>query len=378
MASANLKVQSTQNYDEWFHMIQPAYDDIGNPNFLDSNGDLVEGIYSGVPNSIYHELDAYSSSLIKELAKNTPAHVYRQYFSDEERKRTTAQRNTLDTGSFGHELILEPIGFYDRYFRVPLAIEYPNALHTNAELKDALKALGKKVSGTKPDLVKRLLDTDPNALIFDDLIAKSIIKGAGVKAYNEAVKLVDSSKCSTVLAAFNDGALSHITKKTPIDGLVWDDAHRILETFKSHARAKRLISNGFAELTVIARDPDSGLMLKVKFDYINKHAIASDVKSTRSANPNKFRFQCRDLRYDVQESFYKYVANLAGIPVKLFAFIGIEYLEADICEVFEMKRTRQVVAHRDMKKAIATLKECLDSENWYGYTKNDEVVVIDW
>lgn len=62
----------------------------------------------------------------------------------------------------------------------------------------------------------------------------------------------------------------------------------------------------------------------------------------------------------------------------MFAFIGVEYLEADICEVFEMKCTRQMIAHNDMKKAIATLKECLDSENWYGYTKNDEVVVIDW
>ena len=378
MASANLKVQETEKPTEWLNTILPAYDDLGNPNFLDSNGDLVEGIYSGVPNSVYHELDAHSSSLIKELAKNTPAHVFRQYFSNEERKRTAAQRNTLDTGTYGHELILEPIGFYDRYFRVPLAIEYPTALHTSAELKDALKAAGQKVSGTKSELVKRLLDAKPNTLIFDDLIAKSIIKGAGVKAYNEAVKMVEDNKCSSLLAAFNDGALSHITHKTPIDGLVWDDAHRILDTFKSHARAKRLISNGFAELTVIARDPDTGLMLKVKFDYINKHAIASDVKSTRSANPNKFRFQCRDLRYDVQESFYKYVANLAGIPVKLFAFIGVEYLEADICEVFEMKRTRQMIAHNDMKKAIATLKECLDSENWYGYTKNDEVVVIDW
>lgn len=146
MASVNLKVQETEKPTEWFNTILPAYDDLGNPNFLDSNGDLVEGIYSGVPNSVYHELDAHSSSLIKELAKNTPAHVFRQYFSNEERKRTAAQRNTLDTGTYGHELILEPIGFYDRYFRVPLAIEYPTALHTSAELKDALKAAGQKRS----------------------------------------------------------------------------------------------------------------------------------------------------------------------------------------------------------------------------------------
>lgn len=363
---------------EWYKTIQPAYNDLGEPNYLDKQGHLVEGIFDGIENDVYHELDAYSSSMIKEFAKSTPAHVYRNYFSNESRKRTQAQRNTLDTGTYGHELILEPMGFYDRYFRVPLAIEYPDALHTAADLQEALSKLNEKVSGKKSELIERLLKADPNAVIFDDILSKAIINGAGIAAYNEAVKMVSEKKCSSVLAAFNDGGLSHVTYKTPIDGLVWDDAHRIQKTFQSHPRAKRLINNGYAELTMIARDSETGLMLKVKFDYINNEAIASDVKTTRSANPNKFRMQCRDLRYDVQASFYKYVANLCGVPVKLFAFIGVEFLEADICEVFELKRSRQAIADTDMKKAISTLKECLDSENWFGYTRNDEVVVIDW
>lgn len=362
----------------WFDNISPAYNDLGEPNFLDSQGDLIEGIYDGVPNDVYHNLDAFSSSLIKELTKNTPAHVYRQYYSDVERKRTLAQRATLDTGTYGHELILEPAGFYDRYFRVPLAADYPAALHTAAEIKDILKEKGEKTSGTKAELIKRLTKIDKSVQIFDCILASAIIKGAGLSAYNEALKLIDEKKCTNVISAFDDGKLSHITNKTPIDGLVWDDAHRIQSTFKSHARAKRLISNGYAELTVIARDPDTGLMLKTKFDYINKRAVASDVKTTRSANPRKFAMQCRDLRYDVQESFYKYVANLAGIPVKLFAFVSIEYLEADICEVFELKRSRQITADNDMRDGLRMLKECLDTENWFGYSKNDEIMVIDW
>lgn len=363
---------------QWFDHITPAYNDLGGANYLDANGDLIEGLYSDLPNDVYHSLSAFSSSLIKELVKNTPAHVYRNYFSDIDRKRTTAQRNTLDTGTYGHELILEPEGFYDRYFRVPLKVDFPDALSTAAEIKAELKNAGIKCTGTKAELVERARAELPHIDIFDAILEDAIEKGAGKQALAEAQARLNSKACSSLLTAFDDGALSHVTHKSPIDGLVWDDAHRIQQTFLTHARAKKLISNGFAELTMIARDADTGLMLKVKFDYINEMAIASDVKTTRSANPRKFAMQCRDLAYDVQAEFYKYVANLAGVPVELFAFVSVEYLEADICEVFEIHRTRQLKAKEQMKNALSTLKQCLEDENWFGYTVNDEIMVIDW
>lgn len=366
------------NVTEWFDCITPAYDAYGEPNFLDNNGNLVEGIFTDVPNDVYHSLSAFSSSLIKELVKNTPAHVYRNYFSDIQRKRTTTQRNTLDTGTYGHELVLEDTIFTQKYFRVPLQCEYPNALSTSAQLKEALKEAGLKTTGTKAELVERISKELPQVEVFDAILHKAYIDGAGFAALEAAKERVERKECSSIQSAFDEGALSSVTKKTPVDGLVWDDAHRIQQTFLTHARAKKLISNGFAELTMIARDPDTGLMLKVKFDYINKDAIASDVKTTRSANPRKFAMQCRDLSYDVQAEFYKYVANLAGVPVKLFAFISIEFLDADICEVFEINRSRQLKAHEQMKEGISTLAYCLDTEDWHGYSRADEIMVIDW
>ena len=70
------------------------------------------------------------------------------------------QRNTLDTGTLGHELILEPEHFSSRYFRVPLAKEYPNALTTIKQLQDTLKDAGLKITGTKPELVERVLKSN--------------------------------------------------------------------------------------------------------------------------------------------------------------------------------------------------------------------------
>ena len=361
----------------WTSRIKPAYEN-GSPTFLDKDGDVVEGIYADVPNDVYHALPAYSSTLIKELVKTTPQHAFRKFLSDVERKRTIAQRNTLDTGTLGHELILEPQHFTNRYFRVPLAKEHPNALTTIKQLQDSLKGAGLKTSGTKSELIQRVRENLPETQILDVIIEKAYVSAVGQTAYDKAKELVAEKKASNIYEAFSDGLLNDCTSLLPMDGLVWDDAHRVQETFLTHERAKKLISNGYAELTIIARDPETGLMLKVKFDYINKDAIASDVKTTRSANPHKFRLQCRDLAYDVQEAFYKYVANLQGVPVSIFAFIAVEYLEADICEVYELSANVQARAKIKMAKALKCLESCLSKNSWHGYSKNKEVMVLDW
>lgn len=373
----NALAKKSESIEVWTNRIQPAYiNDL--PTFLDEDGDVIEGIYAGVPNDVYHALPAYSSTLIKELVKTTPQHAFRKFFSNVERKRTSAQRNTLDTGTLGHELILEPEHFSSRYFRVPLAKEHPNALTTIKQLQDTLKDAGLKITGTKPELVERVKEQLPNTPVLDVIIEEAYVSAVGQTAYDKAKELVAEKKASNIYEAFSDGLLTEYTSKLPMDGLVWDDAHRVQETFLTHERAKKLINNGYAELTVIARDPETGLMLKVKFDYINKNAIASDVKTTRSANPHKFRLQCRDLAYDVQEAFYKYVANLQGIPVSIFAFIAVEYLEADICEVYELSSNVQARAKVKMLKAVKCLENCLSKNSWHGYSKNKEVMVLDW
>lgn len=363
---------------QWYDHILPAYNIDGKANYLNDKGELIEGIYDGVENDVYHSLDAYSSSLIKELVKSTPAHAFRHYFSEIKRTRTLTQARTLDTGTLGHEVILEPQGFYERYFKLPHAHDHTDALFTTQQMAKKCKELNLKISGSKKELTKRLIEHDKNIKIFEHIIEQTLLKNAGISAFNAATTAVEKKQASSLLRAFELEEITKLATKNPVDSVIWDDIMRILDTFSKHARAPRLINDGFAELAVFARCPKTGLMLKCKFDYINKQAIASDVKTTRSADPKNFTYQCKDLRYDVQESFYRYVGNLAGIPVKLFAFIAIEFNQADICEVYEFSKIRQHKAHQDMLKGLDTLVDCLNSQHWYGYTKNDEIMVINW
>lgn len=362
----------------WHERIQSAYDDDGHPNYLNDKGELIEGIYDGLENDVYHSLDAYSSTMLKTLVKTSPAHVYREYYSGIERVRTTTQRNTLDTGSYGHELVLEPVGFYQRYFRTPLPTEHKHALTSAEDLKAKCKELDLKVSGTKKELTQRLLEHDPDLPIYESIISNLYQDALTPEQFSAVQQLVDEKKAKTLAEACEQHKKVDPSMKLPIDGMVWDDAHEIHNTFKKHARARRCISGGFAELTIISRCPTTGLLLKAKFDYINKYGIASDVKTTRSANPDKFAKQCRDLRYDVQESFYRYVATLQGVNIECFSFIALEYADASICELFEIASENRDKAYSDLNDALEQLNYCLETDDWFGYSKNDEVFVIKW
>ena len=319
--------------------VTSGYDDHGKPNFLDSKGELIAGIYTDIPNEVYHSLPAFSSSMIKKFL-TSPAHYYRHYIDPVNRKRTSkALTHTLDTGTYAHELILEPCGFYQKYFRELSQAENPSLLSSNDDIKNLCKTHGLKTTGTKAVLIERLITENAQLgdIIFD------VMQQRHLKA--------------------NQG-------KTPIDAVVWDDAHRACATVRNNEWADALLSNGVPELSVIALCPETGKWLKVRFDWLSFDGIPADLKTSRSADPLKVVRYFADLKYDIQAYMYCYVGRLAGIPIPryTFPFVCVEFIDADICEVFELSHDDFRIASRNYHQAINELVECLENNDWYGYT----------
>ncbi len=352
-------------------VITPAYDTAGNANFFDSNGNLVAGIYADMPNEVYHSLPATSSSQVKKYAKS-PAHYKRAYVDKIDRKRTTkTTERTYDAGTYSHELILEPEGFYDRYFRLLNPSEHENSLHTTDELREKCKELKLAVSGSKAVLTERILQADPSAFIFDEQQKQHLIDNAGEQAVLKALEVQsDSTGRPSLVDCMTNDQVKPLLEKTPIDPIVWDDAHRACETVRNHDWANTILQNGFAELSVIAQCPETGMMLKVRFDWLSKDGVPADVKTTRSANPLMAAYQFGDLGYDLQAYMYTYVGRLAGIPcpINIFPFVTVEYLEADVCEVFELSDSDWEIAERNFHRHIVNLNRSIQENDWPGYT----------
>jgi hypothetical protein len=383
----------------WIANAMDAYAADGTPNFFDKNNELVEGIYLGLPNDVYHALPALSSTGAKKFIES-PALYYREYISDIERKRTTTQRNTFDTGTFGHELCLEPAGFNERYFRDIMPSDFPDALVTNDQIEAALIQAGLPAKEGKAEKISRLqrlvptVDVTTLKTIAD--IDTELVKAGFAKAeskLDKAHRLVAVAPQSQVYdflyeenrlkqgepsqGAFNGEAVTLYGGKMPIDALVWDDAHRVRRTVMMHSQARQALMNGLPEVAIIARCPITNLMLKVKFDWLTFDDNAADVKTTASTKPEKFVRQIRDLHYNIQQSFYTYVASLVGISIRVFSFLAVEYVNADICQPYVLGKRSIATSNAQLMTALNEFVSCSKNQRWYGWSKEDCFMTVD-
>lgn len=350
--------QPASPLSNWVDNALPAYDANGEPTYLNSDGQLIEGIYLDLPNDVYHALPALSSSGLKKFM-SSPAHYYRDYLSGIERKRTNTQRRTLDTGTHAHSLVLEPGGYYDQFFRDVIPSDYPDALHTATQIEEQLVALDLKKSGTKAEKIERLLEADPTAQVFDKIREDNCLKRG-----ERGTTMLEGEE----VECFGD--------KVPVDGQIWDDAHRAQETVRSHAEADAYIQYGLPEVTIIARDPITGLMLKVKFDWLRFDDEAVDLKTTRSTKPEEFKRQLLNLHYDLQQAFYCHVAKLAGIEIRSFVFVTVEFVEADICQPYELSDKLATRATKQVSEGLKQMKTCMEEDKWFGWSEDDCTMVI--
>lgn len=380
---------------DWQDIIQPAYTASGLPNFLDEQGEIIEGIYTGMPNAVYHALKAHSSTGVKTFAKGRH-HYFRQYLSDVCRLRTKQQEYTFDAGTYAHMRVLEPENFHGNFMRNPVPEDFADLdlIESIPQLKETLASHNLPVSGAKAALIERLYQFDPTLPLFEKLRENAIAEFLDqhytkylrtdaeiddmAKFYGIDTSLTREKKIEAILEISPSQPIwEKLVEQHVIDHIVWDDAMRAERSTRAHPKADWLLSDGYAELTVIARCPTTGLLLKVRFDWLRNDAIAVDLKTTLSTNPTKFGYQVKDLRYDLQQVFYCFVANLAGIPVKHFCFVATEYKDADNCETFELSQRKVMESTEEMFDLLEDFKEALVSGNWYGHDKSRTTWVIE-
>lgn len=407
--------------------IKPGYDsEWGKPNFLDSHGQPVAGIYADVENEDYHAIPALSSSKLKKFSQS-PALYYREYVSKLKRAKAASTANAFTAGSVTHGLVLEPERCDDLFWYHLNPIDFPHSLHTASQLKEELERQGIKPKGTvKAHYIDQLLAHDPAYAdkIFDvqarnHLLARfrdtkqpwasaskaiypeALLTLADYQAYYKKLNTLpvsdDLDEMAAQLLAVSPTLMTHTNidklhetkvfelkacedymREYVLDPITYGDAHRARHTVRSHVRANSLLQDGIAELTMIAQDTETGLWIKAKFDWLRYDLISVDLKTTRDTHPDRFMYQCRDLGYDLQDAFYCHVAKLLGFPIQSFTFVTVEFADMDNCEVFEFSERVRSRAMNNRRRLMQELQYCQARNQWYGYNPNQSTMVLDW
>lgn len=206
------------------------------------------GVYFDMSFADYLTDPSLSASGIKDLLVAPETYYGRCAFNPEHERKETA---ALADGSAYHVRILEGRNAFDAEYAVaPNEADHPDAIIGGTALKAACGELGLPKSGTVAELSKRI-----------ECVAVGMETWIGVmQRFEEA----------------NSG-------KTFIKSELADKIERQAKLLESIPDVAKAITNGFAEVSIFWRDPETGVPLKARIDYLKTRAQV-DLKSF--ANPN--------------------------------------------------------------------------------------------
>lgn len=147
-----------------------------------------------------------------------------------------------------------------------------------------------------------------------------------------------------------------------------DRLQMMIESLLSHPVATQLIKDGVAEASGYFKDQETGLLCRIRPDYL-KHdlSVMIDFKTTRDASFKAFQREIWNYRYDVQLAFYRMgVEAIHGRLPETSCFIAIEKEPPFDIAVYAVDDFLLEKGMLDVKKALGLCLDSLQRNVWPG------------
>lgn len=165
----------------------------------------------------------------------------------------------------------------------------------------------------------------------------------------------------------------------PLD--LYDNVERARDAVFSHpADVVNHISygQGTAESSIFVADPDTGILLKARPDFIVPDGqICLDLKTTKNASPTEFARSCGTYRYDCQQALYTDILHWEMGGVWDFKFIAVESMPPFNVGVYEIHREDIAAARQLYRQDIRKFINWAEGyEVFTGYSPEETTVRI--
>jgi len=141
--------------------------------------------------------------------------------------------------------------------------------------------------------------------------------------------------------------------------------------------AEYLSAPGRYELSVFAIDPETGLLVKCRFDIAPNAGVAGDLKKCQDVRPREFSNSIQSYGYHMQVAFYSDVYYWAtGERIHSMPIIAVEEQRPHACKVYEIGQESIDLGRAMYRKALDIYKESLDSGEWPAYGDDEEEIGI--
>ena len=156
------------------------------------------------------------------------------------------------------------------------------------------------------------------------------------------------------------------TGATPILAKDYRIACDMADAVDSNPLARSLLTEGRPEVSAWAEDPETGVLLRGRFDYLNADNFV-DLKTVAGpSDPREFAWTVRKFHYTFQAAWYQRLLALNGHGDVPPFWVAVSKDPPHDVYVHRPSRDMLNTAHEDVDRALALYAECKERDEWPG------------
>lgn len=159
------------------------------------------------------------------------------------------------------------------------------------------------------------------------------------------------------------------------------DMKGMIESLMSHRKVRRLVESSMKQESAFAKDPNTGLMRKVRPDMRaednGRRIVLADLKSTfrGGAATSAWIQHCARMNYHIQDSYYSDVyRDLWEAPY--FVFVVVERKPPYAVRLFQLDVDGKKFAREEYSSALQQFRKCQETGVWPAYDEEIRVVSL--
>lgn len=166
-------------------------------------------------------------------------------------------------------------------------------------------------------------------------------------------------------------AAAYAAGQTPMLERDLVDVYAMAKAVRKSELAQSVLSNGKPEVSALAVDPETGITLQARFDWLRLDTPRPqiiDVKTTaKGANPKSFNREAAERRYHFSASFYSRVLTALGYHEPEFLWVVVGKDEPHMVSVVAYSEVDRTAGDVLVDHALRLYAECTETGEWPGY-----------
>ncbi len=144
-----------------------------------------------------------------------------------------------------------------------------------------------------------------------------------------------------------------------------DNVAGMQESVRSRPFVRDLLSApGHREASLFVQDPETGTLVRCRYDLITDDGHAVDVKKTQDVRPAEFSKSVYNYGYHRQAAFYSDAWEWATGERIVFEFLAVEEQLPHAAKLYELDHTAIEIGRAEYRAALNSYAQCSESGLW--------------